>query len=80
MTRAIPLGGVTQAVAALDRAFQFGPSVERQGVITVTHAATWHVAGLIEQLHKLRADQAERLRCGELSAGPQPLKHGLSND
>lgn len=79
MSNTVALTRVTQAVAALDHAFQLGPSVECPGVVTATHTATWHMAGLIEQLHTLRADQTEELRRGELSAGPSPLNHDLPN-
>lgn len=63
------LNGPARAVGVLRHAFEFGASVERPGVITATHAATWHMAGLIEQLHTLRSDQAELLRRRGLERG-----------
>lgn len=64
MTQRTALHGPTNALHALGRAFQFGPSVDQPGVITATHTATWHMAGLIEQLRSLREDQVKQLRDG----------------
>lgn len=70
MSETIARSGAARAIRKLDHAYQFGQSVEQPGIITAAHTATWHMAGMIEQLHALRRDQAEQLRRGELSAGP----------
>ncbi|WP_148001926.1 hypothetical protein [Streptomyces sp. adm13(2018)] len=62
MGHTITFAGPTRAVAALCNAFEFGVSAERPGVIDTVHAATWRMAGLIEQLHALHADQAKQLQ------------------
>ena len=70
MNQPISLSGTTRAMAELERAFQFGRSAERPGIITAAHTATWHVAGMIERLRSLRDDCMESIRRGELSVGP----------
>jgi hypothetical protein len=70
MNSSVIFEGPTRALRELDRAFQFGSSVEQPGIISAAHTATWHMAGMIEQLHTLRAEQAEQLR-GELDAAPE---------
>lgn len=69
-SQTIDFTGVARAVGELDHAFQFGQSVQRPGVIDATHAATWHMAGMIEHLRCLRDGQVEALKRGQLSAGP----------
>lgn len=67
-----------RAAYRLDHAFQLGRSVEQPGIITAAHTATWHMAGMIEQLRSLRADrvddhmQHEELSAGPVSPGAQP--------
>lgn len=70
MSSTVTFEGSTRALRKLEHAFQLGSSVEQPGIITATHTATWHMAGMIEQLHTLRAEQAEHLR-GELDAAPE---------
>ena len=70
MNQTITFEGPTRAMAEVERAFQFGRSVEHPGIITAAHTATWHMAGMIEHLHALRGDQLEELQRGALSAGP----------
>ncbi|MFE6412525.1 hypothetical protein ACFVOR_36960 [Streptomyces sp. NPDC057837] len=65
MTERTALHGPTRAMHALGQAFQFGQSVEQPGIITATHTATWHMAGLIEQLQSLRDDRVKQLRDGK---------------
>lgn len=69
MSKTMNLNGPARAVGALRHAFEFGASAERPGVITATHTATWHMAGLIEQLRTLRSDQVEQLRRRGLEGG-----------
>lgn len=70
MSETVTFAGPTRALAELERAFQLGSGVTQPGITTATHAATWHMAGMIEHLHGLREDQAERLRRGELPVRP----------
>ena len=70
MSQTVSLQGVTRTLAQLEHAFSLGRSVERPGVVTATHTATWHMAGMIELLHKQRADLADRLRHGQAPALP----------
>lgn len=65
MTETTTLHGPTRALHTLGHAFQFGRSVAQPGIITATHTATWHMAGLIEQLRSLRDDQVKQLRNGK---------------
>lgn len=71
MSQTITLDGPTRAVRRLGDTFEFGQG-ERLGVTDAAHAATWHMAGMIEHLHAHREVFAERLRRGELGAGPVP--------
>ena len=70
MSGTIACAGPTRALRELYHAFEFGESAESPGVIDATHAATWHVAGMIEQLRSLREAQVEALKRGQSSAGP----------
>ncbi len=70
MSETVTLTRTTRALEGLVRFFQLGRSVEQPGIITSSHTATWHMAGMIEHLHTLRADQAEQLRRGEQSVSP----------
>ncbi|MEV4227269.1 hypothetical protein AB0J81_09195 [Streptomyces bobili] len=70
MSETVTLSRATRALEGLGRAFQLGRSVDQPGIITSSHTTTWHMAGMIEHLHTLRADQAEQLRRGELDVSP----------
>lgn len=70
MSETVTLAGPTRALRELEHAFEFGSSVEQPGIITATHTATWHMAGMIEQLRSLRADQVEQIRQGGLPVRP----------
>ena len=69
MSETITFEGPARAMASLANAFEHGHT-DRLGVTDTAHAATWHMAGLIEQLRSMWEDGAEQLRRGELSAGP----------
>lgn len=64
MSQTVTLNGTARAMADLERAFDGHP-----GVTDAAHTATWHVAGMIEQLRGMHEDFAELLRRRELSAG-----------
>lgn len=55
------LTGIARAMRQLRHAYELGESVERPGIIDVTQAANTHMAGLMEQLHNLRADRLVEL-------------------
>jgi hypothetical protein len=69
MSQTISFNGTTRAMAKLEHAITLGPSLEVPGIVTATHTATWHMAGMIEQLRAVHEDFGELLRRGELSAG-----------
>jgi hypothetical protein len=68
MTQTVTLAGVTRSLSQLDNAFQLGQSVRQPGIITAVHTATWHMAGVIEQLRVLREDAVKQMRREELSS------------
>ncbi|MDQ0694166.1 hypothetical protein [Streptomyces sp. W4I9-2] len=55
------LNGTARAMRQLRHCYELGESVERPGIIDATQAATTHMAGLMEQLHNLRADRLVEL-------------------
>lgn len=86
MNQAVTLAGLMRAMAALQHAFEFGMSVERPGVTDAAHTTTWHMAGLVEQLRRVRTDGVEELRRRGIARGPDrvtgpPLPSaGMSTD
>lgn len=70
MTQTVTVPGTAQAMSRLEHAFQLGLGTERPGIITATHTATWHMAGMIEHLRTLWDDQTEELRRDQLGHGP----------
>lgn len=66
MRQTATLAGPARSVTALGRAFEFGPGNGHLGVTDAAHTATWHMAGLVEQLHALHETCAEQLHRGEL--------------
>lgn len=73
MIQTIDLAGVTRSMRALDWTFQFGQSNEHPSFGEAAHAATWHMAGLIELLRTTQetaVEQFRRVQRGELPERP----------
>lgn len=71
MSHTVTLTGPARAMGRLEHAFSLGRSVELPGIVTAAHTATWHMAGMIEELRTMHADFGEALRRGELGTAPE---------